>query len=294
MLRRVFILAVLALLFSPPGLAQPNQPREAIASARGEWTSHLHQKKLDDFMKLYAPDAVFITGSGKRIIGQQAIRDLTRKAMDAFTSDIQLRSLNTEFSGELAYDSGNYRETVTATADGRKTPVEGDYLTIYRRNSNQSWLIVQQVWTEVSTPSHSPADAEVLSEVTKYYSDMTCRGDRMSPAFAEHFWSGATITTVWQPPGESKPVVAVIPINEFAAQATQGPCSKPIFEEKMDGAEVKIERGLAQVWARYQARFGKPGDVKEWSGVDAFTLVKHEGRWKIASLVFRPEGGGPR
>src|SRR5215475_124593 len=114
MLRRVFILAVLALLFSPPGLAQPNQPREAIASARGEWTTNLHQKKLDEFMKLYAPDAVFITGNGKRITGRQAIRDLTAKAMDSFTSDIQLRSINTDFSGELAYDSGDYHETVTA------------------------------------------------------------------------------------------------------------------------------------------------------------------------------------
>lgn len=125
--------------------------------------------------------------------------------------------------------------------------------------------------------------AEVLAELQQYYADLSARDWE---AFASHFWPGATITTVWQPPGESQPRVLVTSIPDFVAQAPQGPGSKPIFEEKMTSAEVHLHRNLSQVWARYQARFGDPGQVREWAGIDAFTLMKHDGRWRIVSLAF--------
>jgi ketosteroid isomerase-like protein len=68
--------------------------------------------------------------------------------MASFTSDIELRSIKAEFSGELAYDSGDYSETVTSVKDGTRTAIRGDYLTIYKRGADKKWLIVQQVWTE--------------------------------------------------------------------------------------------------------------------------------------------------
>ena len=47
---------------------------------------------------------------------------------------------------------------------------------------------------------------------------------------------------------------------------------------------------LALVWAQYRVRFGdQPGNVREWSGIDAFTLMKHLGVWKITSMAFAPE-----
>jgi len=39
-------------------------------------------------------------------------------------------------------------------------------------------------------------------------------------------------------------------------------------------------------WARYTARFGDPGSVRTWKGIDAFTLMRHEGRWRIVSLAY--------
>ena len=127
------------------------------------------------------------------------------------------------------------------------------------------------------------AAGEVRAELERYYADFSARDWE---AFAGHFWPGATITTCWQPPGEGSPRVVVTSVPEFVAQAPAGPGSKAIFEERLTGAETRLEGGLAQVWARYEARFGDPGELREWSGVDAFTLVKHEGRWKIVALAF--------
>jgi len=151
--------------------------------------------------------------------------------------------------------------------------------------------------------SSSPAPAiqandqdtrEVLNEIARYYRDMSCKEGHLLPTFQAHFWSGATITTIWQPKGHDKPQVLVTPVKDFVLQSPAGPCSQPVFDEKMENAEVKIHNGLAQVWAHYSARFGKLANLDEWSGIDAFTLLKHDSQWKIVSLVFRADSGGPR
>ena len=133
----------------------------------------------------------------------------------------------------------------------------------------------------------------ILRELRSYYSDLSARdwdlGNRAWPALAAHFWPGATITTVWQPPGEEAPRLVVSTVPEYAEQAPEGMGSKPIFEEKMVGAEVRIFNDVAQVWAIYTARFGDENEVAEWSGIDAFTLAKHAGRWKIVSLAYSSE-----
>jgi uncharacterized protein (TIGR02246 family) len=118
----------------------------AILHARDEWVKALHGKQLDAFTMLYTPDAMFLTPDGNRSNGRDAIRELTRKAMESFTSNITLLSMAEELSGDLAYDSGDYRETLVM-ADGKSVESHGTYLTIYRRQHDGKWLITQQVWT---------------------------------------------------------------------------------------------------------------------------------------------------
>ena len=124
---------------------------------------------------------------------------------------------------------------------------------------------------------------EILKELTDYYDHMSARN---WDAYASHFWPGATITTIWQSAGDPAPRVLITTIKDFIAQAPQGPNSKPIFEERMTDADVRADGNLAQVWANYKARFGGLGKVDEWTGIDAFTLMKHEGHWKITGLTF--------
>lgn len=126
-------------------------------------------------------------------------------------------------------------------------------------------------------------EAEVLLEIEKYYQDFSARDWE---AFAEHFWEDATLATIWPAPGENKPRVWVSTIPEFVAEAPNGPGSKPIFSERMTASEIKVKGRLAQVWAHYDAEFGDEGNVMKWSGIDAFTLLKFDGRWKIVSLSY--------
>lgn len=133
----------------------------------------------------------------------------------------------------------------------------------------------------------SALEAEVRAFLESYYDAFSARD---WAAFQDHFWPDATLTTVWMPPGETEERVVVTSVEDFVAQAPQGPGSREIFEERMVSAEIRGEGNLAQAWTGYRARFGDPGDVYEWQGVDAFTLLRHQGVWKIASLVYASDG----
>ena len=123
----------------------------------------------------------------------------------------------------------------------------------------------------------------VVAELTRYYASFSARDWE---AFADHFWPGATLTTVWQPPGAPASEVETITVPVFVERAPAGPGSKPIFEERMDSVRVRLLGNLAQAWAFYSARFGDSTSVATWRGVDAFTVMSHEGRWRIASVAF--------
>ena len=140
-----------------------------------------------------------------------------------------------------------------------------------------------QTQTPSGEHSTAPERVEILSVLHRYYEDFS---NLAWDEFANHFWEGATITTVWQAPGEEKTRVVVTAIPDFIRQAGDGPGSKSIFEETMGSAKVLVYQNLAVVWAEYDAKFGEPGTVREWSGIDAFTLMKHDGDWKIVSLAF--------
>jgi ketosteroid isomerase-like protein len=118
-----------------------------LAKLRGQWAQELHDKQLDQIIALYAADAAFLAPSGGRFTGQPAIRGLFKTIMDTVTSNITFHSIVTESSGDLAFDSGDYSETLVPTKSGPDQHYKGDYLIVLRRQKDGKWLIVQQVWT---------------------------------------------------------------------------------------------------------------------------------------------------
>ena len=118
------------------------------------------------------------------------------------------------------------------------------------------------------------AERDVRLALESYYDAFS---DRDWARFTDHFWPGATLTTIWMPPGASAESVVATSVPAFVEQAPLGPGSKEIFEERMTSARITGHGDFAQAWAGYEARFGDPGEVIEWSGTDAFTLMRHDG-----------------
>jgi len=58
------------------------------------------------------------------------------------------------------------------------------------------------------------------------------------------------------------------------------------FTERGFDATVRVQDRVAQVWMPYDLYIGD-----KWShcGVDTFTLMKNEGRWRVAALIYTIE-----
>lgn len=138
---------------STTGLNSHKQParttlEKKLSRVCRQWAEYWRLKQLDRIVSLYAPDAVFLTGTGDRISGRNAIRLLFEKAMAAHTSDLTPWSLVTEVSGNLAYDSGEYSETITPASGVATTELKGNYLIVFKRQRDGKWLIIEHVWTD--------------------------------------------------------------------------------------------------------------------------------------------------
>ena len=145
--------AILAPDFSATASAAPQDSTLAtLAKIREAWVQDLRTKQLEPILKFYAPDAAFLQPTGDRISGSAALRTLFQTIMATFDSDLTLHSQNLETSGDLAYDSGDFQETLTVIATGAKIATKGSYIIIYKRQPNGSWQIVQHVWTGAPPP----------------------------------------------------------------------------------------------------------------------------------------------
>src|SRR5215475_589287 len=92
-------------------------------------------------------DAAFLQPSGDRIGGIEPIRELYQKVVSSFDTDLVLKSRNLEVSSKLAYDSGEYEETLTNRTTRQKQHFRGQYVMIFRLTSDGHWKIIQHAWT---------------------------------------------------------------------------------------------------------------------------------------------------
>jgi ketosteroid isomerase-like protein len=143
----ILLLIVLALQSAGPAPSN-NDP---FVGLRNQWASDLHAKHIEDSLAQYAADADFVSDAG-RAHGTDALRSLFQNVTATLDSDLTFTSERVEVSGDLAYDSGTYTETLVTRATGTVQHLAGSYLTVYRRTNvggsgNAMWLIVEQVWT---------------------------------------------------------------------------------------------------------------------------------------------------
>jgi ketosteroid isomerase-like protein len=144
---------ILAPAFSPTATtAAQASTIVTLAKIREAWVQDLRTKQLEPILKFYSPDAVFLQPTGERITGSAALRTLFQTVMATFHSDLTLHNQNLEISCDLAYDSGDFQETLTTIATGAKITDKGSYIIIFKHEPNGSWQIVQHVWTGAPPP----------------------------------------------------------------------------------------------------------------------------------------------
>lgn len=134
-------------------VAQSQQPAPSntsteAAKVKDRLAEAVRSKSLDDISQAFSTDGTFLTRTTGRVTGRAAIRGLFEKVLGSYTSNITMTSVRLEQSGDLAFDSGDFEETVTSTADAtKKYTVNGNYLLVLKREHG-NWLILEQVMTD--------------------------------------------------------------------------------------------------------------------------------------------------
>jgi len=113
-----------------------------------EWTA----RHPDTVLALYADDAVFHAPDHGRIAGRAAINDLFQLMQSTVIPSITLHSTRSQIAGNLAYDSGEYQETLTMKADNSTRQYHATYIMVFRREAGK-WLIIEHMWNDLSAPA---------------------------------------------------------------------------------------------------------------------------------------------
>jgi len=119
-----------------------------VAALSDAWAAAWSAKDLDAIVGLYAPEPVFLANSGERWTGIDEITTNFAMGLSEFTPKLSLHSVRSLCSGNLAFDSGTYDETITGRQSGAAGQVSGNYLFVFQRQKTGEWKILEQTFTQ--------------------------------------------------------------------------------------------------------------------------------------------------
>jgi uncharacterized protein (TIGR02246 family) len=149
------VLTGLCLLLMLGGCAQ--RSTEADEKAVRDLLAHIQQSfnagNLDEFMPVFAEDAVMVNQGFPDVAGRAAIRAVYEGAMAQVNMQVRFVTEKVNVHGDLAYERGTYTIEMKDKASGQSLPeVHNRHIHIFRRQPDGQW----QTW-RMMTNSAAPA-----------------------------------------------------------------------------------------------------------------------------------------
>ena len=127
------------------GNAADSGAADAVRQTEQEMLQDIKAKDAAKVISYYAPDAAVMFPGDKPTEGNAAIA----RRYDAMIADqsfsLDFTNAKTSASGDLAYTRGTYRATFTAPGSELPITESGNYVTIFRKQSDGSWKIVEDI-----------------------------------------------------------------------------------------------------------------------------------------------------
>ncbi len=140
-------------------------------------------------------------------------------------------------------------------------------------------IAVVGVLMSLATPEQAGAqEEEVLATVQRFFDSMTAKD---TAAARQILIMDATYFSVREDDGGTK--MRGSTNREYVEQLAT---TADDLQERMSDPQVMVHEGIAVVWTPYE--FHVNGEFSH-CGVDAFSLVRIDGQWKIAGIVYTVE-----
>jgi uncharacterized protein (TIGR02246 family) len=120
---------------------------EDLDRTRDAHVAALNANDADAWVACFARDGVQMPPNDPPNIGTDCIRAWSSGMLAAFRAEFSLDIDEVELAGDdWAFERGTY--TIALTPKAGRTPIRdtGKYLTIYRRQTDHSWLIARDIW----------------------------------------------------------------------------------------------------------------------------------------------------
>ncbi len=132
---------------------------KALRDADAQWSAAAGAKDLDKTVSYYAEDAIVMPPNASAATTKESIRSAWKEILMTPGAAISWKTTKVEVakSGDLAYVSGTYEETMT-DASGKPVKDRGKYVEIFKKQADGTWKVVADIWNS-DLPASASASA---------------------------------------------------------------------------------------------------------------------------------------
>lgn len=140
-------LALLSCAFVGTARAADTKIEQALRDLDAQWSAAAGAKDLDKTVSYYSDDAIVMPPNAASATTKDAIRSAWKEMLTTPGAAISWKATKVEVakSGDLAYVSGTYEETMT-DAGGKPVKDHGKYLEIFKKQADGTWKCGTDIW----------------------------------------------------------------------------------------------------------------------------------------------------
>ena len=151
---------LLSFTFGSPAAAADTKIEQDLRDLDAKWSAAAGAKDIDKTVSYYSEDAVVMPPNAPSAKTRETIRSAWKEMLTTPGAAIRWKATKVEVakSGDLAYVSGTYEETMT-DASGKSVKDHGKYVEIFKQQADGTWKVVADIWNS-DLPASAPAAPE--------------------------------------------------------------------------------------------------------------------------------------
>src|SRR5437762_12197959 len=153
-------IALLSFAFVGTAAAADTKIEQALRDLDAKWSAAAGAKDIDKTVSYYSEDAVVMPPNAPSAKTRETIRSAWKEMLTSPGAAIRWKATKVEVakSGDLAYVSGTYEETMT-DASGKPVNDHGKYVEAWEKQSDGTWKDVADICNS-DLPVAGPAPSE--------------------------------------------------------------------------------------------------------------------------------------
>ncbi|NNF04084.1 MAG: SgcJ/EcaC family oxidoreductase [Rhodothermales bacterium] len=118
-----------------------NDVLRAIEKRRGDWIAAVNSRDVEAYLKVLAPDIVWLPPGQAVVEGRSAFAAWVRPFFRSYRYDFTIADAVVKVSGDFAVERGRFETELSSVDTGDVMTHRGSYLALWRHTDEAGWLI---------------------------------------------------------------------------------------------------------------------------------------------------------